>query len=596
MKSLKILIVIFCTSAIFSLQSFAQGISAQVSAKRVQVGERFEFAVVISGPSSNYNQPHFKDFDVVSGPNQSNSVQYVNGVMSQQMVFSYILVARREGKLTIPSANAMVNGQKLSTQPVAMEVVKGASGTAQAGGGDTQKEDKIDGTDLFIKTSVSKSKCYVGEQIVIVQKVYSRHQIVGYQRSVQPSYDGFYSQAQESPTKGQLVMENVDGVNYFTHEVIRTLATANKVGKISLGSMEADVVVRRQTNARPRNIFEQFFGAAGYEDVVVQAKSRPATVEVMPLPDTGKPENFDGAVGAFSTKVEASRTELKANDAFNLKITVTGKGNLKLINAPKLQLPEAFESYEPKTSESGNSKTFDYLIIPRQEGTYTLANFDFSYFSLETKKYVVLPSPEIKITVLPAAANSGGAQVYSPQSQIKESENDIRYIKKGDFELSKSETEFFNSSRHLFFLFLPVVALFGALLIRSRYLKNNSDIILVRERKAAKMAQKQLLLAEKMMKADKKDEFYTEVLLALNNYLSYRLNIPVADLSKDKVQAILSSKNVNQAVKEKLFTTLSTSEYAKYAPGAVSADLRSVYSDTVDLITKLEQELSKKNA
>src|SRR5207253_7258305 len=130
----------------------------------------------------------------------------------------------------------------------------------------------------YIKTTVSKNKCYVGEQVTIIQKVYSRNQIIGYQKSVQPSYDGFYSQAQESPTKGQLIMENVDGVNYFTHEVLRTVATANKSGKITLTPMEADVIVRRQANARPKNIFEQFFGAAGYEDVAVHAASRPVIV------------------------------------------------------------------------------------------------------------------------------------------------------------------------------------------------------------------------------------------------------------------------------------------------------------------------------
>jgi hypothetical protein len=570
----------------------SQSISAQISSKKVQVGVPFEFAVVITGATGSFTQPTFKDFDIVSGPNQSSSVQYVNGVMSQQVVFSYGLVARKEGKFVIGAATAVVAGQRMESQPIVVEAVKGAAG-AQGG---AEGESRASGNDIFIKTTISKNKCYVGEQVVIVQKVYSRYQIIGYQKSVQPSYDGFYSQPQESPTKGQLIMENVDGVNYFTHEVLRTLATANKSGKISLTPMEADVVVRRQTATKARNIFEQFFGAAGYEDVPVHAVSRPAVVEVMPLPEAGKPENFSGAVGVFTSKVEATRNEMKANEAFNLRMTISGKGNIRLINAPTLDLPDAFETYEPKTSETPTSKTFEYLIIPRQEGEFELKGLDFTYFNLDSKKYVTLPAPQLKIKVHAADPNSIGTQVYTPQSQVKETENDIRYIKKGNIVLSKTDSEFFNSPLHLSLIALALVGLAVALIVRNNYIKNNSNVALVRERKAASLARKKLTNAEKMMQANNKDAFYTEVLLALNNYLSYRLHIPVSELSKENIQSVINSKKVDAAVSTKLFSTLNNSEYAKYAPGAVSGDLRAVYNDTISLITEMEEQLNKKPA
>lgn len=586
-RSVFICLILLMLAGVRSLN--AQSIAAQVSGKRVTVGEPFEFAVVISGQSSNYNQPNFRDFDVVSGPNQSSSMQIVNGVVSQQMVFSYALVARREGKFMIPSANAIINGQRMETQPIAIEAVRNAAATAQQG------DDRRQGAEIFIKTTVSKSKCYVGEPITIIQKVYSRNQIVGYQKSVQPSYDGFYSQQQESPTKGQLIPENYEGVNYFTHEAMRTLATPNKPGKISLTPFEADIVVRRQSNSRPRNIFEQFFGAPGYEDAVVHASSRPVVIEVLPLPEQGKPENFDGAVGSFTQRVEISRSELKANEALNLKITIAGKGNLRLVNPPKLDLPEGFETYEPKVQEGVTSKTFDYLVIPRQEGEYELKNLDFSYFDLDTKKYVTLPSPPLKVKVLPGVAGEG-AQVFTPHSQVKETENDIRYIKKGDFVLDKSEAEFFNSGLHFGLILAPLLGLAIALVLRYNHQKNNSDAVLVRERKAAGMARKRLVNAEKMKNAGNKDAFYTEILIAMNSYLSDRLNIPVADLNKDKIQSVMQARQVETEVVNKLMSTLNDSEYAKYAPGAVSGDLSAVYQDTVGLITAIEKQLSKKTA
>jgi hypothetical protein len=376
--------------------------------------------------------------------------------------------------------------------------------------------------------------------------------------------------------------------------LFRTVAIASKSGKITLTPIEGDVVIRRQTANRPRNVFEQFFGASGYEDVPVSVKSKPMVVDILPLPEVGKPENFNGAVGNFSYKVQISKNEIKANEALNLKMTIAGKGNLKLLTAPKLQLPEGFETYDPKTNETANSKTFDYLIIPRNEGEFVLDNLGFSYFDLDAKKYVSVASDNIKIKVLPADPNSGGAQVYAPSSQVKKTDNDIRYIKKGDFLLQKSDTEFFNSPIHLASL-AGIAGMLGSLLfVRRQHIKNNKDLVLVKERKAAKVAKTQLQSAHKSMQQNKKDEFYTEILLALNNYLTHKLNIPFADLSRENVNKILLQKNAEETTVAKLISTLETGEYAKYAPGAVSGDLQAVYADTVDLITKLENQLNKK--
>ena len=563
----------------------AQSISAQVSTKRAQVGVPFEFAVVISGPASNYNQPYFKDFDVVSGPNQSNNVQVVNGTVTQQIIFSYALVAKHEGKLVIPSANCIVGGQRLETQAIVIEVSKGSQGSSQPGSSSE---------DFFIKTTVSKSKFYVGEPITIIQKVYSRHQIVNVAPK-QYSYDGFYSQILESAATGVLQMENVGGVNYYTLEFTRSLSTASKSGKIQLSPIDFKMAVRRQSSRAPRNIWEQMMGA-GYEDVPIDVKSKPSMLEVLPLPEAGKPEGFTGGVGVFNTKVEVSRNELKANEAFNLKYTVSGKGNIKLIETPKFEIPQGFESYEPKISENGNSKTFDYLIIPRNEGDYEIKGLSFSYFNLDSKSYVLNNVNAIKIKVLPGAPGSEGAQVYTPHSQVKTTENDIRYLKKGSYNLTKSDTEFFNSFWHWVLLALSPILLLLALIVQKKYISDNSDLVAVRQRKAAGMAKQRLTNAEKMMKAGKKDEFYTEVLLALTNYLSYRLTIPIADLSKERVIEVMSGLNIENAIQEKVIQTLQSGEYAKYAPGALSGDLLQVYNDTVQLVTEIENQLNKKQA
>lgn len=593
----KIKTMIALLGVMLSFCANAQKITSQVNAKVVQLGQMFECAFVIShnGTSQiDFVAPIFKDFDLASGPNQSSMRQNINGQVSEQLTLSYLLIPKKEGKIVIGPGTITTAGQKFQSAPITIEVTKGTAQANQVAANGANA--KSDGSDVFIRTSISKSKCYLGEQIVISQKIYSRHQIVQFVKYDPPTYESFWSQPQPGTNGNQQSVENLDGVNYYTFEMFRHIASPNKSGKFTIKPIDCELLIRKQTNAKPRNIFEQFFGAQGFEDIKVKSVGKSATLEVIDLPVEGRPVNFNGAVGNFAYKVEASRTTLKANDAFNLKITLSGKGNVKLIDAPKLDLPESFETYEPKMSEGGNSRSFDYLIIPRQEGDYTLSNLDFSYFNLDSKKYVTIPSPNITINVGAPDPNGAGAQVYSPQNNIKETENDIRYIKKGNFNMTRTSSEFFNSSTHILLLTSPFLALLLGLMFRSNYIKNNSDIIAVKERKAVKVAKKQLVKAEKLMQANNKDEFYTEILTAINNYLSNKLNIPLADVSKEVVKNKLIIKSVSSEKIEKLLKTIETSEYAKYAPGAVSGNLKEVYDDTINLITGIEEDLNSKKA
>ncbi|MCA0429668.1 MAG: BatD family protein [Bacteroidetes bacterium] len=586
----KIILYILFIFGFYSLKS--QIVEAQVSSKQVQVGTPFEYVIIIKTNANSYTPPNFKDFDVVGGPNQSQSTQYVNGVVSSQLTLSWYLAAKKEGKLIIPSAIVTVGNQKLETEAITIECLKGATSTTNnKTDGNTSK---ADGADVFIKTTISKAKCIVGEQVTISQKIYSRHQIVGFQKFEPPSYNGFFVQNQEINNQGQVMQENLDGVRYFTYDLLKTVCTANKAGKLNIDITEVDVVVRKQTNAKPKNIWEQFFGGGGYEDVPVKTKSKPVNIEVIDLPNEGKPASYNGAVGNFNFKVEASRTEVKANDAFNLKLIVSGNGNLKLVDIPKPQLPESFESYDPKITENGNTKTFDYLIIPRDEGTYSLNNIEFSYFSLETKKYNTIKANPINIVVLPADANSLNATVYNPVNQVKETQNDIRYIKKGKITLAKENNEFFNSFAHISIILICLIIFITSIVIRKTYIKNNSNLALVKERKAVKLAKKQLISAEKKMTQNNKDEFYTEILFALNNYLNNKLGISAVDNTRDNIQQILITKKVNENSISSLIKILEACEYVKFAPGAVSGNLPEVYQNAINIITSIEEQINKK--
>jgi len=216
----------------------------------------------------------------------------------------------------------------------------------------------------------------------------------------------------------------------------------------------------------------------------------------------------------------------------------------------------------------------------------------FSYFDPEKKLYVKLPSPDIKLTVL--EGDGASAQVIIPHKKgLKETENDIRYIKTGDLDLQKNEGEFFSSSLHYILLIIPTLLFFGTLFFVRQYIKANSDVYAVKERKAAKMAKKQLAVAEKYMQGNNKDKFFNEVLNALHKYIGDKFGLPIVDLSKEKISEMLLQRHVSEETKNRLIDTLNTCEYAKYAPSSVTGDLIKVYDDTVDLILQIEGQLKK---
>jgi tetratricopeptide (TPR) repeat protein len=588
----------------------AQKLMAQVSKNKVVTGEVFQISFTVNGNMTGFKPPALTDFDVFSGPNQSTSMQIANGNMSQTVSYSYMIAARKEGKFTIGAASCVVGGNKSESNPITIEVGKGNPQQQQqrqqqqnpyGGGNEQQQGQGVSAEDLFIRTYVSKKQCYLGEQIIVTQKIYARTNIThrGMQNGKLPSFDGFWSKAEEHKGNLPINTENLDGVTYGVVEFSQTYLFPQRTGKLTIDPIELDWIVRTKPT-RQQSIFDQFFGGGG-QDVAVKIKSKPVTVDVQPLPEAGKPENFTGAVGNFSFNAKLNHDKVKANESINLKLTISGKGNISLVSTPKINFPDGFETYDPKVNENistaggvSGTKTYEYLVIPRKAGEFILKDINFSYFDVEKKKYITLPSPEIKITVDAADPNSSGsAQVYNPKHEIQTEENDIRYIKTGDLKLHATDDEFFSSWTHFGLLGLITAMFVGFLVARNNYLKSQSDVVGVKQKRAIKLARKQLALAEKFKNENKQGDFYNEVHTALNNYLSHKLNIPVADLSKDAITDNLMKKHVSAETISTLITTLNDCEYARYAPAAAEKDLGLVYNNTIDLITKIENELAQ---
>ncbi len=575
----------------------AQKFTATASKNPVASGEAFQITFSIDGAESGFQVPDLSDFNVLSGPNATQSMQIINGAMSQSVYYSYSVSAKKEGKFTIGSASIISGGKRIESNSLTIVVTKGAPA---AKGQQQGSQGPAGGENLYVKTSVSKSKVFEGEQVVLIHKIYTRINLIGFQGAKIPSYTGFWSQDVPGTSNYTITKEVVNGSQYSVVEFKKTFLFAQRSGTLTIDPIEVDCVVRQQSSRKqdPWSLF-----GPTIEDVAYKLKGQSIKVEVMPLPEAGKPGSFSGAVGLFTLKAKINKEKVRTNEAINLNVTVSGKGNINLIDPPKIAPPHDMESYDPKPSENFSvnaagvegMKSNEYVLIPRYRGNYKIEPAEFSYFDPEKKSYFTLRTPEFNIQVDKADGDTStsGRMTVTNRNEVSVIGSDIRYIKTGTFPLMKTGEHFFGTPWFYLWLVMPVVFFILFLLLRKKHLKENSNIQLVKSRKATKMAQKRLANAKTHLQGNNKESFYEEIFRALYGYLGDKLSMPVSDLSKESIASALGQRSVSENTVQQLLATISACEFARYASSASSGDLKGIYEQSILLITKLEEEISK---
>ncbi len=581
----------------------AQKFTASANRTHVAAGDQMEVTFSVNGTQqvSNFKAPSFADFDVLFGPSQSSNISIINGNMTQSISFTYLLMAKKEGSFTIGPASVDVGGSHMESNSISIEVSKGnyQQQRQQGGNQDTygQSQSSSLGDKLFVRTITSRSKAYQGEMITVSHKVYSQLNLKGFQDATYPAYNGFWSQEVPRPAQYEVTTENFEGTMYYVVELKKTFLFPQRSGSIEIEPMEVSCIVREKTN-KSSSFWDQFWGIDSYKDAVYKVKSKPVKIDVMPLPE-GKPASFSGQVGSYVMQAEINKNEVKANSGIDLKLTFSGKGNLKLIDAPKLNFPKEFETFDPKLADNvsvtnsgiSGSKTFDYLVIPRTEGNYRIDPYEFSFFDTEKKSYVTLRSPEFNIRVSKDENASQATVIGEPNhTEVQVIAQDIRFIRTGNIQLYAKGRYFFNSPGFYAVLSVPPLLFFLFLFFRRKHLEQNSDLALVRQRKASRMARKRLSAAEKLMQLKKQAEFFTEVHSAVYGYLGDKLRIPLSEMSKEVILQKLAVRNVNEELAKGLVTLIETCEFARYAPSG-DAEMNRVYEDAVTTIVKLEDAL-----
>jgi len=606
-------------------QIFAQAKFYSSAPKSVPQNSNFQLSFTLeNGNGNNLKPPSLPDFQILGGPNTSTSMQWVNGNVTQSVTYNYILRPKNQGTFKIGKASIQVAGVTMESNEVTIQVTAPVAAQQQqqrqrnpfdpfddpffnqgqeeeeeqpqANNGDLEKQLK---DDVFIKLVVNKGSVYKGEMLTATYKLYFRQNLGGFNVTKAPAFDGFWSQEQELDPKRRPSVENINGKQYNTVDILKYNLYPQRAGALPVASCEVNTVAQVQVRSNSRNFFGSFFGQV--QQVPLTLKTSSATVNVKELPENGKPADFAGAVGNYKFETSLSNKEAKTDEPITYTLKISGTGNLKFVDAPTLTFPQEFEVYDPKTKENisngadgmSGTKQYDYLLIPRQPGDYKIEAKTFSWFEPARAKYFTVKSPEftVKVTGEPSKnVNANAATAGVSKEEVSLVGQDIRYIKTNTPEFKKGNS-FFGSAGFVAMYSAPFLLFIGMVVAKRRNEDLAADVIGTKRRRALKLAKKRLSLAAKHLAKSDKKSFYDEVSRATWGYLGDKLNIDMAELSKDNVEEKLLAKNAKAETISKLKNLLNTCELALYSPVGEGSEMKTNYDAAMNLMADLEDEV-----
>jgi len=586
-KHITLLLVILATSMVSGQVKF----ETKVSKKKLGVNERLRVDFVMNKDGDNFNPPDFEAFNVVGGPNTSVSNSWLNGTHSYAKTYSYFLAPKKRGTFRINSASIEIDGEIFKTQAVTVQITNAVNRP-----NDPHNVDGIASENIHLIAEVSKSDPYINEAITVVYKLYvsAATGVSNWRELENPRYNDFWSQ--KIDTKGLKIQNGkYKGEDYRFVVLRKTVLYPQKTGKLEIEPLKLDITVEVPTNRR------DIFGGRHMAQTNRTVSAGSKTINVKPLPEQGKPDDFTGAVGDFKFNVITSKSELNASESLQATVEVTGKGNLKLFELPKLTLPSSLEVYEPEHNENirtnlggmQGSISDSYTIVPQYKGKYPIPSVSFSYFDLETETYKRVSSGEIIIDVIEGPINnsSGDNNIVAAngdKTKVTLKSDQFAFVKTDANLKPVAQENFFKSAGFWSSLLLPLLAIPLAIVYRKKKDERSADVFGNKIRKADRLAKRYLGEAKKSL--GNKEAFYIALEKALHNYLKAKLHIETSDLSKEKIESILIERQVNDTTVKEFISILEHCELARYTP-ITNVEMQQDYEKAASTISIIDKEI-----
>ncbi|MBI4551334.1 MAG: protein BatD [Candidatus Latescibacteria bacterium] len=589
-----------------------QELTVEANADRTRLGvdEQLTFTVTVSGNSidavNEPTLPAMKDFLVVGQTSSSSSqINIINGRLSTARTIQYIyaLQPRAAGQFVIGPATVTYKGKTYRTQPITIQVVSGSPGGAGGLPPQAAPDRAVAGENLFVKAIIDKNTVRRGEQITITYKLYSRANLSNVQFDRMPSYTGFWTEELFTAQHLDFSPEIVNGKRYDTAVLKRVALFPTAVGKqrIEPLSMLCDVSVSRRRdplNSFFDDPFDTFFGRTQR----VSLRTEALTVNVLLLPESGKPPHFSGGVGQFTIRASTDSTQAAVNQPLTLIVTVAGEGNLKMINEPVLPDLSEFKRYSSSSTDAirkreshvSGERVYTYVLIPKTSGERQIGPITFSFFDPAANTYRTVETKPIVVTVAKGTGESVAEGFVVNKEEVKQVKTDIQYIKPATVALASQGDFLYRNPWFLLLQALPILAMIGAVAYRSHERRLRSDVGYARRRRALGAARRELQRARRALKHGAAEQASTSISKGLSQYIADKLNVPVAGLTSQQLSDLLSGRGIEPDTIQTLRHCLDTCDMARFAPSAVTPQsIRDVMASAEQVIAAIEKRLVK---
>ena len=595
------------------VRAIAQEVTFTAQApKAVAVGERFRITYKVNTrDAKEFRAPDMKDLQILSGPatSTSSSTTIINGQRTENtsVTYTYMAIAPEEGEIELEGATIKAGGKQVTSNKLTIKVLPPdqatQAGQGQGGAQSSNRQSSGQGSqtvgadDLFMLATVDKTTVYEQEALLLTYKIYKLPSVdLQTMSNTMPDIKNCHVQQVELPSNKEFNLEHYNGRNYQTMLWSQYVLFPQHSGEVEIPSTTFEGTIAQRVDNNSGDIFDMFFNSSRYVEVKKDLTAKPIKITVKPLPQ-GKTSAFYGGVGDFSISSTISSTDVTANDAVTVRVILSGTGNLKLIKTPEMKFPQDFDIYDPKIDnkytikggrQTGN-KVYEYLIIPRYAGQYTIPALEFQYFDPKSGSYKTVKTDEYTLNV---AKGQGGGESQGSVSYV--SKEDLRYVGQDvrfhstPSRLKSDSSQFFGSLLFWLCIALPLVILITVVSISRKRVADNANVAKVRAGKANSVATKRLKIARKLMKENRKDQFYDEMMRALQGYFGDKLSIPVAELSKENIEASLKRRNVPEEPVKQVIGLLDDCEFARFAPGDDTGRMDRLYEEAARVIGQIE--------
>ena len=589
MMKMKHIFLLMGVFLLFSIMGMSQEVNftTSVAAKKVGVTDRFQ-VTYSSSKQGQFIAPKYKNFKQVGGVSRgsNSSVNIVNGQMTQTQTFQYTLVLQpiKTGVFEVEGAKIKVEKATYESKSVEVEVVEESQARQRRRSSfdpfgimdemmrgmpqSRPRQIEITDKDLFAKISVSKGNVMKGEGFLVTYKVYARDFNFGIENYDFPTQEDFWTENIKTPEQIKPTNEILDGVRYQVYTLKKELLFPQKSGELKLNSFGIKARIQTSPFSSP---------------LTKEVKSNAPVIKVNPLPKNA-PSSFVNQVGSYSMDVKMASDSFVVNEPIDYTIHISGKGNLKQLSQLEIDFPKELEVYDPEidnklsVSESGvkGSKSFNYLLIPRKSGKFSLPEVSFTYFDLESKSYKTILHPAQGIVV---TNPDGSAEMVDDSSETEEEK--------------QSDTNTISLDLNSLWIGLATLGVLGLGIVLFLFIskrKGKEETEEERRKNARKKLSEKLSIAKSHLEKNEVSQFYNEILVGLNKYVNEKLGIETSKMTKQTIRETLGIKGVGKETTDLFVEVLEQCEMAKYAPLS-NQNNEEIYEKSLDVIEEIESQI-----